>query len=397
MKILSINLSYIGSTGKIMQGIHRKAEEKGYGCLSMVPGSERHLEAKNVHFLGDQKTRRINAYLGILTGWECCFSVFSTRKALRKIKEFQPDVIHLHNLHNTYINVPMLMRYIKSHNIRVVWTLHDCWAFTGHCPHFSYEKCMKWKTGCNHCPRYRLYPKSVFDNSKLMWKRKKNWFTHIENLTIVTPSQWLSDLVRESYLKEYPIRVINNGIDLNIFKPTESDFRARFDIPNEKKIVLGVAFGWGPRKGLDVFPELAERLGNEYQIVMIGTNDQIDAQLPDNIISIHRTLDQTELAQIYSAADVFVNPTREEVLGLTNIEANACGTPVITFRTGGSPECIDEKSGVVVACDDLDAMEKEIIRICEARPYSQEDCVNRASKFDMSRLFDQYIALFEEK
>ncbi len=397
MKILSINLSSVGSTGKIMQGIHQKAMEKGYECLAMVPPFDKSFGDKNIYFIGHKITKRINAYLGILTGAEGCFSVFSTLKALRKIRSFKPDIIHLHNLHNTYINIPMLMRYIKKHKIRVVWTLHDCWAFTGHCPHFSYEKCTKWKTGCSHCPRYRQYPKSLFDNSKFMWKRKKRWFTGIEDLTIVAPSEWLSDLARESYLKEYPVKVINNGIDLGIFKPTESNFRTRYGIAEDKKIVLGVAFGWGLKKGMDIFIELSERLEKNFQIVMVGTNDEIDKQLNDNIISIHRTQDQLELAEIYSAADVFVNPTREEVLGLTNIEANACGTPVITFRSGGSPECIDETSGSVVECDDVDAIAREIVRICEKMPYDKNDCIKRAEKFNMFHMFKEYILLFEKR
>ena len=289
----------------------------------------------------------------------------------------------------------MLMRMIKKEKKPVVWTLHDCWAFTGHCPHFSYEGCEKWKTGCSHCPRYRQYPKSVFDNSSYMWKLKRRWFTGIERLTIATPSQWLADLVAESYLKAYPVKVINNGIDLSVFKPTKSDFRKRYNITEDKKIVLGIAFGWGVKKGLDVFLELAGRLGDAYQIVMVGTNELIDRQLDKRIISIHRTQDQSELAQIYSEAAVFVNPTREEVLGLTNIEANACGTPVITFRSGGSPECIDQTSGVAVECDDVDAMQREIIRICENVPYSSEDCVKRAKNFDILQMYEKYISLFE--
>ena len=379
-----------------MKGIHQKATEKGHTCLAMVPPEKKQTtKEEHIHFIGTPTSRRLNAYLGILTGFEGCFSLFSTIKALKKIQSFKPDIIHLHNLHGTYINLPLLMRYIKKHKIRVVWTLHDCWAFTGHCPHFAYENCGKWKTGCSHCPRYRLYPKSLFDNSKFMWKLKKRWFTSIENLTIVTPSKWLADLVRDSYLKEYPVKVIHNGIDLDVFNPTKSDFRRQYGISDNQKIVLGVAFGWGVKKGMDVLMELSKHLGKDFRIVMVGTNDAIDEQLGNTIISIHRTQDQKELSAIYSAADVFVNPTREEVLGLTNIEANACGTPVITFRSGGSPECIDETSGSVVDCDDVDAMKREILRICKEMPYSQTDCINRAKKFNVAHMFKDYISLFE--
>ena len=214
-------------------------------------------------------------------------------------------------------------------------------------------------------------------------------------MTIVTPSEWLASLVKESYLKDYPVKVINNGIDLNIFKPTESDFIKKYALEN-KYIVLGVAFGWGRRKGLDVFIELAKRLDEEkYKIVLAGTDDNVDKLLPDNIISIHRTQNQTELAEIYTAADVFANPTREENYPTVNMEALACGTPVVTFNTGGSPEMLDETCGAAVAKDDNDAMYNEIIRICEKKPYSMEACIKKAKGFDKNEKFGEYIRLYE--
>ena len=258
-------------------------------------------------------------------------------------------------------------------------------------------KCDKWKTGCYRCPQYKEYPKSLFDNSKKMYRLKKKLFTGVENMTIVTPSEWLADLVKQSFLKYYPVKVIHNGIDLNIFKPTPSDFKEKYNIPDSKHILLGVAFGWGKRKGLDVFIELAKRLDyNKYQIVLVGTDDITDKQLPTEIISIHRTQNQQELAEIYTAADVFVNPTREENYPTVNMEAIACGTPIITFKTGGSPEIITEKTGVVVDCDDIDAMQKEIKRICEIKPFTKEDCINQAKLFDMNDRFQEYVDLYKE-
>jgi glycosyltransferase involved in cell wall biosynthesis len=228
-----------------------------------------------------------------------------------------------------------------------------------------------------------------------MYNLKEKWFCGVNDLTIITPSQWLADLTRESFLKDYPVKVINNGIDLSVFRPRASDFRRKYHC-DDKYLLLGVAFDWGIRKGLDVFVELAGRLPENYQIVLVGTDEKVDKQLPDNIISIHRTQDQTELAEIYTAADLFVNPTREEVLGLVNIEALACGTPVLTFRTGGSPECIDEMCGSVVDCDDTDALEKEIVRICTQKPYSLDACLDRAKEFDMNERFEEYVKLYEK-
>ena len=228
-----------------------------------------------------------------------------------------------------------------------------------------------------------------------MWKLKKYFFTGIENCTIVTPSQWLANLVKQSFLKNYPIKVINNGIDLSVFQPTESDFRERHNLAN-KKIVLGVAFSWDKRKGSDIFIELSKRLPCDYQIILVGTNSQLKKQLPPNIISINRTQNQKELAEIYTAADVFANPTREENYPTVNMEAIACGTPVVTFRTGGSPEILDDTCGSIVDCDDIDSMEIEIRRICEQKPYTVEACLKRAKSFDMNDRFEEYVDLYKE-
>lgn len=397
MKTVLINSCNFGSTGNIMLEIAETAENGGYTAAVCYPQSrDNSRKQKEKDFvIGTRFSRNIHLQLAGITGLNGCFSYFSTLKLLKKLDKVKPDIIHLHNLHNCYINLSMLFKYIKKHNIKTVWTLHDCWAFTGHCPHFDMIGCDKWKTGCYSCPQYKEYPKSLFDNSKYMYRLKKKWFTGIKDMTIVTPSEWLAGLVKESYLKDYPVKVINNGIDLNVFKPTESDFREKYALEN-KYIVLGVAFGWGRRKGLDVFVELARRLDKEkYKIVLVGTDDNIDKLLPDNIISIHRTQNQTELAEIYTAADVFANPTREENYPTVNMESVACGTPVVTFNTGGSPEMFDETCGAAVAKDDNDAMYNEIIRICEAKPYSMEACIKKAKGFDKNEKFGEYIRLYE--
>lgn len=292
----------------------------------------------------------------------------------------------------------MLFAYIKKKGIRIIWTLHDCWSFTGQCAYFTMAHCDKWKTQCNHCQQIHTYPNAFVDRTRFLWKKKRSWFTGVPDMTLVTPSQWLADLVKQSFLREYPVKVIPNGIDLSIFKPRASDFRRRYHTPEGKNILLGVAFGWGTRKGLDVFLELAKRLdGASYQIVLVGTDDSVDKQLPESILSIHRTENQQQLAEIYTAADLFVNPTREETQGLVNIESLACGTPVVTFRSGGSPECIDEYSGSVVGCDDVDSLEKEIVRICTAKPYTEEQCLNRAAEFDQFHRFKEYVGLYEDR
>lgn len=396
MKIISINLGVVGSTGKIMCGIQQISQKQGIEYYIAAP--EQDIEQDKMEFflpIGKKKFNRLNVYISILTGLEGCTALWETICFLKKIKSIDPDIIHLHNIHQSYINIPLLFNYLKKNKIKVVWTLHDCWSFTGHCPYFTYEKCDRWKTGCHHCPKYMEYPKSVFDNSRFMWKCKKKWFLGLENMILVTPSKWLAALVKESYLKDYPVKVVNNGIDLEIFKYIESDFRKKYNI-HDKKIVLGVAFGWDKRKGLDVFVELSKRLPYNYQIVLVGTSSLIEEQLPENIICIHRTANQVELAKIYSAADIFVNPTRDENYPTVNMESIACGTPVLTFRTGGSPEILDETCGMIVKCDDIDSLEQGIYHICENNSLLTEKCLAKAKAFDMLDKFKEYMILYHE-
>ena len=398
MRIVQINGGAKGSTGKIMMGIAEVARAQGHEvmCASPITTTNRDAgEDCGYYRIGTFNSRRVNVALARITGFNGCFAWFETYKLLKKIDEFKPDIIHLHNLHDSYINLSMLFSYIKKHNVPTVWTLHDCWAFTGQCPYFTIVKCDKWKAGCHNCPQYKEYPASLYDNTKKMWQLKKKWFTGVKNMTIVTPSEWLTGLARESYLKQYPIEVINNGIDLNVFKPTHSNFREQYGIPGDKYIVLGVSFAWGYRKGLDCFVEMAEKLGEQYQIVLVGTDDEIDKNLPKNIISIHRTQNQKELAEIYSTADVFAMPTREENYPTVNMEAIACGTPVVTFDTGGSPEMLDDKTGIVVEANDIEATVKAIKDICEKKRCNDEEYIVAYSKdFDMQKKFAEYIELY---
>lgn len=403
MNLAEINIADYGSTGKIMLQIAEKARLDGFFVLTVSRGwkgfkkisihqnDEDHIYVNN--FISNAFHYKLGKYLG-LNG---LFSFFATLRLIHILKKKKINLIHLHNLHCFCFNLPLLFYFIKKNNLPVILTLHDCWAFTGRCPYFDLIKCEKWKTGCHNCPYPKcFYPPSNIDTTCMMWNFKRKWFTGIKNCTIITPSQWLANLVKHSFLKDYSVKVINNGIDLSVFKPIENDFRKKNGLIG-KKIVLGVAFGWGVRKGLDVFIELAKRLSDDYQIVLVGTDNYVDKQLPANIISIHRTQNQKELAEIYTAADVFVNPTREENYPTVNMEAIACGTPVVTFRTGGSPEIPDETCGSVVDCDDIDAMESEIQRICEEKPYSVAACLKRAKSFDLNDRFEEYVELYRKQ
>lgn len=336
MKIVQINTFSNGSTGNIMMNIHKELLKKGVDSY-VVWGRGRKSQNQNEIYMNDKLGVYFHAFYSRITGKTGFASKISTKKLLKKLDEINPDIIHLHNLHGYYINIEMLFNYIKNKHIKVVWTLHDCWAFTGQCPHFTLCKCDKWKNGCNKCPMIDQYPKTFIDNSEWKYMMKKELFTCIEDLTIVTPSLWLSKLVKQSFLKEYPVKVINNGVDTSIFKPTSSNFREKYHL-EDKKIVLGVASVWDRRKGLNDFIKISKKLPEDYIIVLIGISKKQMRLLPKNVIGIMRTENQKELAEVYSVSNVLFNPTYEDTYPTVNLEALSCGLPVITYNSGGSPE-----------------------------------------------------------
>lgn len=399
MKVLQINTVYgIGSTGKIAKEIHDVCVGEGISCFSGYRCGKgvRNL-CEDAVAISDRLDSRVHGFLARHTLWKGAFSIIHTMNFLVKVDRYAPDVIHLHNLHGSYINIPLLFNYIKKKDIPVIWTLHDCWPFTAICAYFTVAGCDKWLSGCGHCPQLRACSSARLDTTHSVWKWKKRHFLKPQSMCMVTPSQWLADLVKKSFLGQYPAKVIQNGIDLSVFKPTQSEIRRKYGIPDGKFLLLGVAFDWGYRKGLDAFIELAARLDPQtYQIVLVGTNDEIDRQLPPGIIAIHRTQNQQELAAIYSVADLFVNPTREDNFPTVNMESLACGTPVVTFRTGGSPESLDSSCGAVVDGKNASELQRAIEQIYGQRPFSREACVKRAAAFDKNKKYQEYIQLYRE-
>lgn len=390
MRVVQINLTARnGGTGRVCHGISSVLNENNIENYTLFSSgnSENPCEIK---YTTDLK-RKINAIISKVRGNYGFNSHLMTKKLIAQLEKIKPDIVHLHNLHAHNVNLKMLFNYFKKNpQIKLFWTFHDCWTFTGYCPHFDMIGCEKWKSGCGECPQKKHYS-WFFDKSKKLYNQKKKLFTGL-NLTIITPSKWLANIVKQTFFKDYEIKVINNGIDLNVFKPTESNFRRENNLES-KYIVLGVADGWNKRKGLDAFIELAKILPDKYQIVLVGTNEKIDKLLPKNIISIHKTHSTEELAKIYTASDVFVNCTREETFGMVNIEALACGTPVATFNVGGCIECIDDGCGAVVNKNDIDAMHKKIVGICERERIFEINCITRAKKFDNMKKISEYIFL----
>lgn len=342
MRVLLINEVFgTTSTGKICAQIAEQLEAEGnevkvaYGRWANVPEKYQRF----AHYIGSDIEVKFHGIQTRLFDTHGFGSKHATKVFLGWAEQYKPDLLWLHNIHGYYINVEMLFGWIKQHpEMQVKWTLHDCWAFTGHCTYFTVAKCNQWKEECRHCSQLRRYPACIgLSSVRKNFERKRRAFTGVKNLTLITPSNWLADLTRQSFLKGYPVEVHYNTIDTNIFKPTLSDFRKRYGL-EDKIIVLGVANVWEERKGLGDFYKLAKMLDDSYVIVLVGLSKKQMKRLPANIVGITRTNNPKELAEIYTAADVFFNPTYEDNYPTVNLEAQACGTPVITYDTGGAKE-----------------------------------------------------------
>jgi putative colanic acid biosynthesis glycosyltransferase len=396
MKILQINsVANSGSTGRIAEEIGNVLIAKGHDSF-IAYGRGTAKSNSNLIKIGSEKDVYLHGAYTILTDRHAFASTAATKVFIKQIDSIKPDLIALHNLHGYYLNIEILFDYLKRTKIPVVWTLFDCWAFTGHCSYFDDINCTKWKVQCNKCPKYKNYPASWIDNSLKNFNDKNKIFNSIEKMELITHSEWLGRLVQESFLKKYPVNVTPSAINLDFFKPTLSNLRARFRLEN-KKVILGCASTWSNRKGFNDFLELSKRIDKKYQIVMIGLNDKELSKLPLNIIGLKRTESIEELAQWYSLSFVFVNPTTQDNFPTTNLESLACGTPVITYDTGGSPEAIDAQTGFVVEKGDVQGIVNKI-SLLETLNYQEIsiNCRQRAEKqYDKKTRYMDYLEIFE--
>ena len=392
MKIAQINtVCGNGSVGRITVDIYHALKKNGYDG-KIYYGRRNAPEDVNTECFGSNLDMGIHVLSTFFTGTHGFNSKGQTKQLIESLKAYDPDLIHMHNIHGFYLDVETLFGYLKTCGKPVVWTLHDCWSFTGHCAYFDFVHCNKWKTACENCPQYRnSYPYALFkDGSKDNYIRKKAAFQGVKGLTIVTPSKWLGELVKESYLKEYPVKVIPNGIDLEKFVSQKSGKR-------DKHLILGVANVWDRRKGLDYLKELSQMLDSDkYEVAAVGVSKKQIGELPDGMIGIEHTQNVEELMQLYSEASVYVNPTLEDNFPTTNLEALACGTPVVTFATGGSVESIDETCGRIVPQKDVKGLCKAVIELCDNVENMREACRKRALDYNKYDRFGEYLNLYEE-
>ena len=395
-KLLQINAALNkGSTGRIAEQIASLVRARGWET-DMVHGA-RYVNKSEMKTLQSvtQLGERLHALKSMLFDAHGLGSSRATHRIIREIKRIKPDIIHLHNIHGYYLNYKVLFEYLQTIDIPIVWTLHDCWTMTGHCSHFDAIGCERWKTGCYLCPLKDDYPRSLLlDCSKRNYNLKKQMFTSIENMTIVPVSQWLSRVVKNSFLSNYSCRVINNGVDVRLFSPCDNTRRIQLGI-GDKWVLLGVATAWKDDKVLQEFIKLSEN--PNYQVVLVGVSNEIKHILPQSIIAINRTNNQQELAEYYSMADLFVNPTYNDSFPTVNLEALSCGTPIVTYRTGGSPEAVTGDVGIVVNKGDYKALLSAIDEvISKGKSHYSEACRKRAvALYNKDDRFADYIKLYD--
>lgn len=392
-----------GSTGRIAEEIGQKAIAAGWqSYIAYGRENNRSSQSHKIRIGNDRDIRLHGLQTRVLDNHSLGLSSRSaTKKLIRQIEEIKPDIIHLHNLHGYYLNIEVLFNYLATKDIPIVWTLHDCWSFTGHCAYFDAVGCYKWKTECHSCPQTKTYPASLLvDRSRKNFLEKRELFNSVSNLTLVPVSNWLKDYIKESFLFEHNVKTIHNGISLENFKPSNDniEIRKKYGVSKDEAIILGVASPWSKRKGFADFIELSSMIDSNTKIILVGLNDKEMKVLPPNIIGIKRTDSVEELAELYSMSNLFCNLTYEDNYPTTNLEAIACGTPTLTYRTGGSVESVTNETGFIVEQGDLKGVLKgiDVVRQKGKSHYTLL-CRQRAEEyFNKDDRYQEYLELYEE-
>lgn len=448
MRIAQINILTTLSTGRIAVQLCRMAEQAGHKALICYSRKHAPADVYSYHIGSSPRHKsrkapsRLRRKVSALTDTFCSlrniglhwlgsklfdrtgfFSRRPTQRLIRQLEQFKPDIVHLHNIHGYYLYLPALFDYLKKNDIPVVWTLHDCWAFTGHCAYYTEAVnappagqvrkrrsqqptlgCDRWKTGCGQCVLKRSYPSSwLMDQSARNWADKRALFTGLKHMVLTTPSQWLADEVKMSFLKSYPVYPLANGVDLEAFKPCASEEYMQQAIRaygleglGQRKLVLSAAAVWDARKGLDDLIELAEKLGKDYCVAAVGLSKRQIESLPSKtVLGIPRTGNVTDLCALYTAADVYVSASSEETFGMTLIESMACGTQTICYDATAMPELVTEDVGEVVPLRDVEALADAVRRLCD-NPKDPQACMNRAAEFELTERFSAYMRLYEK-
>lgn len=399
--LLQINIEVnSGSTGRIAEQIGKVAIDNGFESYITYARGYNQSQSKVIK-IGNKFSILFHLLKTRLLGDHLNGSRYATLRLIKQIKTINPDIIHLHQMHGYYLNIPVLFNFLKELNKPIIWTLHDCWAFTGHCSYFTLVGCDKWKTECNNCPQSKKYPKSlIFDKSKSEFYQKDKLINSFNNITFVGVSDWVANLAKFSFLSKKRITSIFNCIDLKIFNPKNNKFDiiTKYGLEKNKKFLIASGTTWIKSKGLDDYILLAELLPSDYQIILVGINESISKNIPSKIKCIKRTENQIELAELYSTAEILLCLSYQESFGLTPIEAMACGTPSIVYNNTALKEIVTDKTGIKVETGDLNAVIEAIKHISEnGKEFYFQNCLQRANEiYDMNKNYLNYINLYDE-
>ena len=397
MKVVQINgVSSSGSTGKIVSQLSSVMTAEGIENYVISSGYKEDKKNENVFFVSSYLGVRIHQILGNLLGDNGFHSFFATKKTISIIKKIKPDVVHLHNIYSYFLNVEMLLKFLKKQNIKTVWTLHDFWAVTGHCPHFEAAKCFGFKEACGNCPQLRKFPYSkFFDRTSELLNRKKAIYEGFSSLHLATVSQWVKSYLPYSVLKDKEVRVIPNGIDLSVFKPLDTEKPKEL---KDKFVILSVAMSWSVNKGLDDLIKLSGLLQKDEVLIIIGLDEDKIKSLPKNIIGITRTKDAAELCKYYNFADLYLSASVEETMGLTVVEAMASGTPAVVYNKTALPELICDGCGFVCREKSAEALYEEVKKVrALGKAHFSKSCINHAKEnYDKEKQFKKYCDYYKD-
>lgn len=395
MRILTVHSGNSGFFARFYTALANDLKEKGYMLHYIGPKNSRNIKNSLLgqKLIGSRWNWFIHFYLYKITGLQDVFSFITTIQLLYYIRKYSPNILHFHIIQEWYLNLPLLFWYVKKKNISLVWTMHDCRAFTGRCAYFDEISCEKWKKDCRNCEQKTLYSPSLIDNTNLTFRIRKKILSSVK-IQIVCPSEWLSNIVRDSFMRYNNIKTIHNGIDIKDFRYVQSDIRKKYNIEH-KFIILGVASIWEMRKGYGVFLRLSNELSEKFQIILVGDTTP-DCVENSQIIYIKKTNSVFELSQLYSTSDIFVNPTIADNFPTTNMEAQACGTPVLTYDTGGCSESIKSNTGIIVEKGNYDGLKKAIEHISHNYIFNRDEIINEAKIFDIHVMTKKYIQLYED-
>lgn len=400
MRVLQINAVYdVGSTGVITRDIHELCLKKGIDSYVAYSTSPRHRkDIANGYKIGTMFGKKLHALLCRVNGQQAYFSRIATRNLIRYIRKIKPDVVHLHNLHSNYLHLNMLLSFLEKEDVSTVITLHDCWFYTGGCFHYTNAGCDKWLKECGICPKKKQdTPAYLFDRSKKILADRKKYLCNIKKLTVVGVSQWITNEARRTFLEQKNCVTVYNGIDMDFYRPMASELRAQLGL-SDKFVVLGMANKWLQPVNKEALNVVAKALGDDCVIVLVGCNDRHRASLPQNVLAMDYIRDRDLMRKVYSMADVFVNCTREDSLSLVNVEAQACGTPIITYRNTGAKETVDEQSGFTVETGNVRELVEKIRYVKGVgKSYLTEQCRQYVkNKFERDQNYNQIIDLYKK-